>query len=230
MPSIHTNPIIPIIFCLADRLWRRRTEQRVPLAYLTSSAYWRDFVLAVGPGVLIPRPETELIIDMAAEAIDAIDSCLAASASLRVAPWVDLGTGSGALACGLAKLLQERANGLGGTENNRSPGLTRPNSSPSNPDTSPGGEGPCSEENQQSSSCPDSEPSTSSDPLVWAVDVSPCAARYASYNAQRLGLQHSVRVVQGSWYEPLRQHGVGKVAGEVHCRYAAAGLDLNELV
>lgn len=40
---------------------------RVPLQYLTGSAHWRDFVLAVGPGVLIPRPETELMIDFARE-------------------------------------------------------------------------------------------------------------------------------------------------------------------
>ena len=41
---------------------------RVPLQYLTGSAYWRDLVLAVGPGVLIPRPETELMVDFAEQA------------------------------------------------------------------------------------------------------------------------------------------------------------------
>ena len=40
---------------------------RVPLQYLTGAAHWRDLVLAVGPGVLIPRPETELLIDYAEE-------------------------------------------------------------------------------------------------------------------------------------------------------------------
>ena len=40
---------------------------RVPLQYLTGAAHWRDLVLAVGPGVLIPRPETELLIDCAEE-------------------------------------------------------------------------------------------------------------------------------------------------------------------
>ena len=38
---------------------------RVPLQYLTNCCHWRDMVLAVGPGVLIPRPETELLIDFA---------------------------------------------------------------------------------------------------------------------------------------------------------------------
>ena len=40
---------------------------RVPLQYLTGAAHWRDLVLAVGAGVLIPRPETELLIDFAQE-------------------------------------------------------------------------------------------------------------------------------------------------------------------
>lgn len=38
---------------------------RVPLQYLNNCCHWRDLVLAVGPDVLIPRPETELLIDFA---------------------------------------------------------------------------------------------------------------------------------------------------------------------
>lgn len=38
---------------------------RVPLQYLNNCCHWREFILAVGPGVLIPRPETELLIDFA---------------------------------------------------------------------------------------------------------------------------------------------------------------------
>ena len=78
-----------------------RPQDRVPFQYLISAAHWREFVLAVGPGVLVPRPETEQMIDMAAAAIDA-DPRLAA------APWADLGTGSGALAVGLGALLRAR--------------------------------------------------------------------------------------------------------------------------
>lgn len=37
-------------------MWERRVFDREPLQYLTASADWRDFVLSVGPGVLIPRP------------------------------------------------------------------------------------------------------------------------------------------------------------------------------
>lgn len=38
---------------------------RVPLQYLNNCCHWRDFILAVGPGTLIPRPETEILIDLA---------------------------------------------------------------------------------------------------------------------------------------------------------------------
>ena len=40
---------------------------RVPLQYLNNCCHWRDMILAVGPGVLIPRPETELLIDFASQ-------------------------------------------------------------------------------------------------------------------------------------------------------------------
>lgn len=40
---------------------------RVPLQYLTGATHWRDLVVAVGRGVLIPRPETELLIDFVQE-------------------------------------------------------------------------------------------------------------------------------------------------------------------
>ena len=53
---------------------------------------------AVGPGVLIPRPETELMIDFVQEAV-------AAAPELAAGTWADLGTGSGALAVGVARAL-----------------------------------------------------------------------------------------------------------------------------
>lgn len=55
---------------------------------------------AVGPGVLIPRPETELMVDFVEEAV-------AAAPQLATGAWADLGTGSGALACGVARALQQ---------------------------------------------------------------------------------------------------------------------------
>jgi len=73
-------------------------QDRVPFQYLIATAHWRDLVLAVGPGILVPRPETELMIDLAAAA-------LAANPALARLPWADLGTGSGALAIATAQLL-----------------------------------------------------------------------------------------------------------------------------
>lgn len=55
---------------------------------------------AVGPGVLIPRPETELVIDFVQEAV-------AAAPELARGAWADLGTGSGALAVGVARALPQ---------------------------------------------------------------------------------------------------------------------------
>jgi release factor glutamine methyltransferase len=69
-----------------------RRLAREPMAYIrgTQEFYGREFL--VGPGVLIPRPETELVIDAARPA-------LAGRPSPRVA---DIGTGSGCLAITLA--------------------------------------------------------------------------------------------------------------------------------
>lgn len=64
-------------------------ERRIggePLQYILGKAYFRNLCLGVGPGVLIPRPETELIIDLAAPYI---------RKGTRIA---DVGTGSGAIA------------------------------------------------------------------------------------------------------------------------------------
>ncbi|MGD9606329.1 MAG: peptide chain release factor N(5)-glutamine methyltransferase [Leucobacter sp.] len=67
---------------------------RVPLQHLTGRAPFRGLELSVGPGVFVPRPETETV------AQHAIDALSAAPAAERVA--VDLCTGSGALALALA--------------------------------------------------------------------------------------------------------------------------------
>jgi release factor glutamine methyltransferase len=73
-------------------LWQRRLDAKIPMQYLLGFTYWRNFKLMVNPSVLIPRPETELIIDLA-QATPMADQGI----------WVDLGTGSGAIACGLAE-------------------------------------------------------------------------------------------------------------------------------
>lgn len=80
-------------------LWNTRLDDRVPLQYLTSTSHWRDLVLVVTPATLIPRPETERMVDFVADA-------LRATPELADEPWADLGTGSGALAIAVAKELR----------------------------------------------------------------------------------------------------------------------------
>lgn len=72
-------------------------SQRVPLQHITGIAYFRGLELAVGPGVFIPRPETETVAQLAIDAARVVPSP-------RVA---DLGTGSGAIAGSIAQELPE---------------------------------------------------------------------------------------------------------------------------
>lgn len=67
---------------------------REPLQHLTGLAPFRSMELAVGPGVFVPRPETEMVAQLA------IDALRAAASGSPIA--VDLGTGSGAIALALA--------------------------------------------------------------------------------------------------------------------------------
>ncbi|GAA1362341.1 peptide chain release factor N(5)-glutamine methyltransferase [Arthrobacter rhombi] len=78
----------------AELVDRRAT--RIPLQHLTGVAYFRHLELSVGPGVFIPRPETELLAQLA---IDRARQVLAERGAVRV---VDLGTGSGAVAASVA--------------------------------------------------------------------------------------------------------------------------------
>jgi len=64
-------------------------EARVPLQHLTGRAHFRRLTLAVGPGVFVPRPETEVTAGWA------IDAASAAGPDVVV---LDLCTGSGAIA------------------------------------------------------------------------------------------------------------------------------------
>jgi len=72
----------------------RRRASREPLQHLTGVAPFRHLELRVGPGVFVPRPETEIVAQLA------IDALRAAASAEPVA--VDLGTGSGAIALALA--------------------------------------------------------------------------------------------------------------------------------
>ncbi len=85
-----------------EQLWQRRLQERFPVQYLAETVFWRRFQLKVTPSVLIPRPETELIIDIAQDAVK--NSNFSAEEDRN---WVDLGTGSGAIALGLADIFPQ---------------------------------------------------------------------------------------------------------------------------
>lgn len=79
-----------------DALLARRAD-REPLQHLTGSAAFRHVDLAVGPGVFVPRPETELLAGWAVEQAAAVGR-----AESRSPVVVDLCTGSGAIAKAVA--------------------------------------------------------------------------------------------------------------------------------
>jgi release factor glutamine methyltransferase len=119
-------------------LWSAHLETARPLQYLAGVCPWRDLQVAVAPGVLIPRQETELLVELA-------HACW-----VETSPpfWADLGTGSACLAVALARLW------------------------------------------------PDSE--------GLAVDSSPEALQQAALNLCGHGLNQRVRLLAGSWWQPLR--------------------------
>jgi len=83
---------------MLSQLWHRRLHDRSPIQYLAGVTPWRHFSLSVSPAVLIPRPETEYLIDLAVKAVKN-----SPTPQLTEGHWADLGTGSGAIALGLAE-------------------------------------------------------------------------------------------------------------------------------
>ena len=83
-----------------DQLWQRRLSERLPVQYITGVTPWRQFKIAVSSAVLIPRPETECLIDLAVAAAGS------SGTTLHEGHWADLGTGSGAIALGLADVFK----------------------------------------------------------------------------------------------------------------------------
>ncbi|TVU49089.1 hypothetical protein EJB05_00380, partial [Eragrostis curvula] len=77
-----------------EALWRGHVRGRRPFQYVVGNEHWRDLVVAVREGVLIPRPETEAVVD----AVKGVDGFAGGW-------WADLGTGSGAIAVALAREL-----------------------------------------------------------------------------------------------------------------------------
>jgi release factor glutamine methyltransferase len=84
----------------------RRRGRREPLAYVLGTAAFGDLKLAVDRRVLVPRPETEQLVELIKDTLPAPPRSL-----------LDLGTGSGALVLALARLYPEvRAVGIDASE------------------------------------------------------------------------------------------------------------------
>lgn len=86
-----------------EEKWHQRVNNHVPVQYLVGDTPWRNFLITVTPDVLIPRPETELIIDIVKEMIEQSPI----RDRLIEGHWADLGTGSGAIALALAHQLSK---------------------------------------------------------------------------------------------------------------------------
>ena len=117
-----------------------------PIAYLLGKRGFHNIDLYVAPGVLIPRAETELLVEIGLNEI-----ALLKKASGTQPKLLDLGTGSGAIALAIAYAAPQA--------------------------------------------------------LVTATDQSAEALEIAKINVNSLGLQEQVKLIQGSWYEPLNQLG-----------------------
>jgi release factor glutamine methyltransferase len=79
------------------RFWAdiARRANREPLQHITGHAYFRYLDLDVGPGVFVPRPETEVMTGWAIDRLREMDVAEPVA--------VDLGTGSGAIALSIAQ-------------------------------------------------------------------------------------------------------------------------------
>lgn len=74
------------------QLLNRRLSHE-PLQYITGEAHFRDLTLEVGPGVLVPRPESELMVSYLLALIEQKEGLVSV---------IDLGAGSGALSIALS--------------------------------------------------------------------------------------------------------------------------------
>jgi release factor glutamine methyltransferase len=91
--ALHTVPDA----AFDPRYWDdvARRASREPLQHITGLAYFRYLELEVGPGVFVPRQETEIMTGWAIEALGEMDTAEPVVA--------DLGTGSGAIALAIAQ-------------------------------------------------------------------------------------------------------------------------------
>ena len=89
---------LPNELLIAWKSLEARRSSGVPVAYLTGMKGFHGIELKVNEAVLIPRPETELLVDLALEEMKRID----ANYPNQTIQILDLGTGSGAIALAIA--------------------------------------------------------------------------------------------------------------------------------
>lgn len=91
--ELHTVPDT----ALDAKFWEgvARRAAREPLQHITGVAHFRYLELSVGPGVFVPRPETEVVVGWAIETLRDMDVANPIA--------VDLGAGSGAIALSIAQ-------------------------------------------------------------------------------------------------------------------------------
>ncbi len=88
----HDNDIVDAAACQAFEALVDSRASGIPVAYLTGRRDFHAISLEVTPDTLIPRPETELLVDLALESV----------ATLKAPRIADLGTGSGTVALAIA--------------------------------------------------------------------------------------------------------------------------------
>lgn len=99
------------IYLKSDRLLKKKEKRqlekmiqerikKIPLQYITKHQEFMGMDFLVEKGILIPRPETEILVERVLEKLKAIKS----SSKLKIA---DLGTGSGIIAISIAKFIQD---------------------------------------------------------------------------------------------------------------------------
>jgi release factor glutamine methyltransferase len=86
---------LPNDVVIAWNSFEKRRLSGEPVAYILGIKSFYNIDLKVAPGVLIPRPETELLVDLALSHIQ--------NQNLQTPHILDLGTGSGAIALAIAK-------------------------------------------------------------------------------------------------------------------------------
>ncbi|MEA3418360.1 MAG: peptide chain release factor N(5)-glutamine methyltransferase [Campylobacterota bacterium] len=87
----HENDLMDDIEAFKALVWRREAEE--PYEYIVGEVSFYDIYLQITPGVLIPRPETELLIDKVSEVIK----------KEGIRQIIEIGIGSGAISIVLAR-------------------------------------------------------------------------------------------------------------------------------